>query len=97
MIFNVYNTVSKTTTNVITGIEIYNKNFIYPYFTSTNLNVIRSDNYIFFISFIVFLTNVCLSLMKLIYHINYKFQIVAHLCALLHEVINLLLIFFLYC
>ena len=49
MIFNVYNTISKTTTNVIAGIEIYNKNTIYPYFTSTNFYLIRYDNYLLFI------------------------------------------------
>lgn len=94
MIFNVFNTVSKTMTNVLMGLEIYNENIIFPYFTSTHINVIRHDNYLVFIAYIIFTTNVCISILKLIYDFNVKFQIVPHLSLLVHEIINLLLIFF---
>lgn len=91
--FNVFNTYSKTYTNVIFGLEMLNdQSFISQYFTSTNFFWFKSDDNMMLSIYIIFTTSVTLSILKLIYDINLKFQIAVHLCCLVNEIINLIII-----
>jgi len=69
--------------------------YIVPYFATTPIYKINADDYILFIGYIFFTAVVALSIMKLIYDMNLKFQIVVHILSFLFELINLALIVFL--
>lgn len=93
--FNVYNTYANSHFNIITGLEMLNDNsFIVPYFTITNFFWFKSEDILILILYIIFTTSVALSVLKLIYDINLKFQIAIHITCFFHEIINLLIVVF---
>ncbi len=93
--FNVFHTYSRVYYNTIAGIEMLNDNRnTYPYFTTTNFYWFPSDDSIILISYISFTSSVALSVLKLIYDINLKFQVANHISSSFQEIINLMIVIF---
>lgn len=93
---NVHNTYAGIKSNIILGLEMLNdKSFIKPYFTSTNLIKHNDDDYLLLIGYVFFCVSVGIGMLKLIYDINVKFQVVVHISCLLYEIINLMIVIFL--
>lgn len=93
--FNVFNTYVEESFNVIAGLEILNDNtYIMPYFTTSNFFWFKENDYLIMVAYIIFATSVALSVVKLIYDINLKFQIAIHISCLFYEIVNLMLVAF---
>lgn len=68
--------------------------FISPYFSPTPFLVLDGNDSLLLLGYVFYIIVVIISLFKLIYDINLKFQIVVHTLTFLHELINLALMLF---
>ena len=64
------------------------------YFTATILSPFADGDLLILLTYITFAFSVILTLLKLIYEMNLKLNIVVHLLSLLHELVNIGLIVF---
>lgn len=93
--FNVYNTYVGESFNVIAGLEILNDNsYLIPYFTTNNFFWFKENDHLIMIGYILFAVSVALSVVKLTYDINLKFQIAIHVSNLFYEIVNLMVVVF---
>jgi len=93
--FNVYNTYIGESYNVIAGFEtLSNDYYLMPYFTTENFFWYKQDDHLILVGYFIFATSVALSVVKLIYDINLKFQIAIHVSCLLYEIVNLMVVIF---
>ncbi len=93
--FNVHNTYVGENFNIIAGLEILNDNtFVIPYFTANSFFWFKENDHLILIGYILFAVSVALSVVKLIYDINLKFQIAIHVSNLFYEIVNLMVVVF---
>ena len=93
--FNVYNTYVGEYFNVIAGLEVLKDNsYIIPYFTTTYFFWFKDGDYLILVGYFIFTISVALSVIKLIYDINLKFQITIHISCLVYEIMNLMVVVF---
>ena len=64
------------------------------YFTATIFSPFADGDLFLLLTYITFAFSVILTLLKLIYEMNLKLNIVVHLLSLLHELVNIGLIVF---
>ena len=69
--------------------------FIKPYFASTSFFKADESDILLFIVYILFCVCVTVSILKLIYDINLKFQVAIHILSMINEIINLAIMVFL--
>jgi hypothetical protein len=95
LIFNIYSVYSDNYVNVVAGVEML-QYFTYTHniFTSSIFSQFDEHDLVLFINYVVLITCSVLNILKLIYEMNLKLQIVVHLCLLMHEVINFAMIVF---
>lgn len=93
--FNLYNTYIGEYFNIIAGAEILNDDsYLIPYFTTTSFFWFKNEDYLIMIGYLIFTISVCLSVLKLIYDINLKFQIAIHIPCLFYEIVNIMVVVF---
>lgn len=95
LIFNIYSVYSDNFVNIVAGVEML-QYFTYTHniFTSSIFSQFDENDLVLFINYIILIICSVLNLLKLIYEMNLKLQIVVHICILLHEVINFAIIVF---
>lgn len=93
--YNVYAVYSKTYLHMMSGIEMLQYFSMNNHILTTTIffKFDENDSFLFLI-YIVFSCSVMVSILKLIYEVNLKFQVVIHIISLLHEAINLSIIIF---
>ncbi len=93
VIINIFNPHSNTYMNIVSGIEMieYFKHINHSFLS--NIFMSFDDNDLLIImTYILFALSSVVTLLKLIYEMNLKLNLIVHICSLGHELVNIAII-----